>query len=276
MKKKSKDIIMLNIVEIIMIIIAFITFIPFFIMGFGSFKTATEAARFNIIPPINWNFENYSFVINKGGLLRAAKNSVFITVVAVFIIILFSVLCSFVIARMNSKFSSVIYAFLMMGMVAPMQLITSFGLLKSLHLMGSYTGVILIFCATQIPWAVFMLTSFIKTIPREIDEAAFIDGAGPLRVVFMIILPLLKPIIATTSVLFTMTVWNDIMIPLFFLSSSKKWTMPLTIYNFFGQYSNNWNYVFADLVLTALPIVILYLVFQKFIVAGMTAGAVKG
>ncbi|RCX18798.1 carbohydrate ABC transporter membrane protein 2 (CUT1 family) [Anaerobacterium chartisolvens] len=263
-------------IEIIMWVISLVVLIPLLIVLFGSLKSAPEAAHFNIIPPLEWHFENYIHVIKTGGLINAAKNSILITFFSIALIILVSVMCSFIIARRTGRYSSIIYNIFLMGMIAPMQLITTFGLLKVLNLMGTYSGVILIFSATQIPWAVFMLTSFMKTIPREMDEAAFIDGAGPIKMVFVIIMPLLKPVIATTIVILSMSVWNDLMIPLFFLNSSSKWTMPLTVYNFFGQYFSNWNYVFADLVLTALPVVILYLFFQRYVIAGMTAGAVKG
>ncbi len=261
---------------VLMWIIALIVIIPLCIIIFGSLKSAPEAARFNAVPPLEWHFENYIYVIQNGGIITAAKNSILITVTSIVVIIIVSVMSSFIIARRSGKYSSAAYNIFLMGMIAPLQLITTFGLLKVLHLMGTYTGVILIFSATQIPWAVFMLTSFVKTIPREIDEAAFMDGCGAVRMIFVIIIPLLKPVIATITVVLSMSVWNDLLIPLFFLNSSKKWTMSLTVYNFFGQYFSNWNYVFADMVLTAAPVVALYLFFQKYVVAGMTSGAVKG
>ena len=130
--------------------------------------------------------------------------------------------------------------------------------------------------ALQMPWTIFTMSGFIKNVPRELDEAAFIDGATPVRTFFSVIFPLLKPIVATVIVTTAMGAWNEFMVPLYFFNSSSKWTMPLTVYNFFGQYSSDWNYVFADLVLTALPITILYLLCQKYVVAGATAGAVKG
>ena len=161
-------------------------------------------------------------------------------------------------------------------MVSPLQVVTTFGLLKILNLTGTYFGVIMITTAVQLPWTMFTLTGFIKNVPKDLDEAAFIDGASPLKMFFIIILPLLKPILATAIVSTAMGAWNDFMIPLYFFNTSDKWTMPLTVYNFFGQYQSNWNYVFADLVLTALPITILYLYCQKYVISGMTAGAVKG
>ena len=276
MRDKYAEKLKLCILEILMIIVSLVVFIPILIIVFGSFKTSAEAIKVNILPPTRWHFDNYLFVINRGGIGNAMKNSLLITFISVVLIVLMSILCAFVLARRKGRFSAVIYNLILMGMIAPMQLITTFGLLKLLNLMGTYAGVIMIFCATQIPWSVYMLIGFVKGIPKEMDEAAFIDGANPFQMIFIIIMPILRPVIATITVVFSMSVWNDIMIPLFFLNTSQKWTMPLTVYNFFGQYSSDWNYVFADLVLTALPVVILYLFLQKYVVSGMTSGAVKG
>lgn len=135
---------------------------------------------------------------------------------------------------------------------------------------------ILIYAAIQLPFTVMTFSSFIKGVPREIDEAAMIDGCGPLRLIFLIILPVMKPIMITNLIVTAIQTWNNFMIPLFYLDSSEKWTIPLMVYNFFGQYSRNWNYVFAMLVITILPVIILYLCLQKYIVEGMTSGAVKG
>lgn len=272
-KRRTPELIIL---EVIMILISLITIVPLLIMVFGSFKTPAEAVKFNILPPLEWRFDNYVFVFTKGGIANAMKNSILVTTLAVVIIVIISSLCAFVISRRKSRYTKVVFNVFMMGMIAPMQVITTFGLLKSMHLMGSYFGVIMVYVACQIPWGVFIMSGFITTVPREMDEAAFIDGAGPFTMFFRIILPLLKPVLATTIVIFAMSVWNDFLIPLYFFNTTSKWTMPLTVYNFYGQYFSNWNYVFADLVLTALPVTLLYLYFQKYVVAGITAGAVKG
>ena len=122
----------------------------------------------------------------------------------------------------------------------------------------------------------FILTNFIYTIPREMDEAAVIDGCGPIRLFFRIILPMLLPVVLTNIVIVAMGTWNDLQTPLYLLNSSKNLTMPLTVYNFKGRYFSDWNLIFADLVLVALPMIVLYVFCQKYIVAGTSAGAVKG
>ena len=146
--------------------------------------------------------------------------------------------------------------------------------------MGTKTGLILIYIGFRLPWIMFLCVGFIKGIPREIDEAAIVDGCGggiqTVSMFFRVIFPLLKPIVFTSIIIIAMGAWNEFQMPLYFLSSTKNMTLPVTVYWFYGQYYTSWNLVFADLMLTAAPIVILYLFCQRYIIAGMTAGAVKG
>ncbi len=261
---------------VIVTLLSLLIFVPLAIILLGSVKTPAEAQKFDLTLPAKWLFENYAYVFEEGGIGRAFINSTILTVAVCLIVMVSASLCAFVISRRRGKFTGFLYNAFLLGMVCPLQIVTTFGLLEVLHLTGTYAGVILVMCAVQIPWAVFTLSGFIKNVPRELDEAAFIDGAGPLRMFFVIILPLLKPIMATSLITVAMGAWNEFMIPLYFFNSSSKWTLPLTVYNFFGQYASDWNYVFADLVLTALPITILYLFCQKYVIEGATAGAVKG
>src|SRR5690606_22720476 len=126
------------------------------------------------------------------------------------------------------------------------------------------------------PFAVFLFTGFIKGIPRELDESAFVDGFGTMRIFWSIILPLLAPVIATQSILMLVGVWNDLSMPLFFLNDSGKWTLPMLVYNFISQYVRNWNLVYAFLILVSLPVVALFIAGQKHFVSGLMSGAVKG
>ncbi len=262
--------------EIVMILMSLIIIIPLLIMLLGSLKTAAEASLFNIALPTEWKFDNYSFVIDRGGILRAMINSIVVTIGTLVFSIVPAAFCGFVIARKKTRYTRFLENVFLAGMIAPIQIITTFALLKVLRLIGTPFAVMMIFTAIQLPWCIFMFFNFIKGTPRELDEAAFIDGSGPMRMFFTVIFPILKPIVATTTVMTAMFAWNDFMIPLYFFNNSKNWTMPLTVYNFFGQYFSNWNYVFADLVLTAIPVTILYLYCQKYIIAGLTSGAVKG
>ncbi len=263
-------------VSLFIVLASLAIIVPLLIMIFGSFKNQAEAQQFNINLPSEWHPENYAYVFEEGGIARAMGNSIIVTVGVTLITVFAGGLCAFILSRRTNNYTRVLYRVFLMGMVAPLQIVTTFALLMMLNLTGTFTGVILVLTGVQLPWTVFMFTGFIKTVPRDLDEAAFIDGAKPIVMFVRIILPLLKPVLATTVVSTAMAAWNEFMIPLYFFSSAKKWTMPLTVYNFFGQYASSWHYVFADLVLTALPIVILYLFAQKYVIEGATAGAVKG
>ncbi len=264
------------IIEVIVILFSLIIIVPLLIMFFGSFKDGTAAAEFSIMPPIKWHVDNYFYVIKAANIGKAFLNSVIVTFFSVSICMFSSALAGFVIGRRSSKITKRASTFFMVGLYAPMNMITTFALLKITGILGSYFAVIMVLAASQIPYAVFMVSNFVRSVPRDLDQAALIDGCGTLRMFFTVVLPVMKPILVTTTVLVAMNAWNDFMVPLYFFSSSERWTLPLTVYNFFGQYFRDWNYVFANLVLTALPITLLYLYAQKHIVSGLTAGAVKG
>src|SRR5690606_26117251 len=141
---------------------------------------------------------------------------------------------------------------------------------------GTITSVIFIYAALNTAFSIFLYTGFVKSLPRALDEAAFIEGANIWQVFFKIVSPLLLPVNATVAIMVFMGVWNDITIALYVLPDSATWTMPLSVYNFYGMFSREWNLIFADLVLTSLPVIVLYVFAQRFIVSGMTAGAMKG
>lgn len=273
-KKKNKKLSLIN--DIIMVVLSLIILIPFVMMLLGSFKTKQEAVYFNLALPDVWQWQNYLIVWEKGKILRSFLNSVLITSVSVSSCLGITALASFVLARRKDRFMKIMMSIFLMGMIAPMSMIPTIRVLQTLHLTGSYVGVMLLYIAINVPWSIFIFTQFVRGIPIELDESAVIDGCGSVRTFFSIIMPLLKPVTATVLVIVTMNVWNDFMIPLYFFGNSKKWTMPLTVYGFFGRYSREWNLVFADLVLTASPVLLLYLFCQKYIIAGLTAGSVKG
>ena len=180
------------------------------------------------------------------------------------------------VGRRKGKLVATVYNYFILGLTVSLQLATTFALLKSLNIYGTRLGVILINAGMQMPFTVMTFSSFIKGIPSEIDEAAIIDGCGSLKLIFWVLLPVMKPIMVTNLIVTAINTWNNFMVPLFYLDSAEKWPIPLMVYNFFGRYARNWNYVFVMLVITILPIVILYLCLQKYIVEGMTSGSVKG
>ncbi|MCR2807093.1 carbohydrate ABC transporter permease [Paenibacillus soyae] len=264
------------IVEILLIAASLIIIIPLLLMILGSFMTSVEVSQFKIKIPETWQFSNYSRVFEEGGLMRAFWNGVLITGLSSILNIVTSSGAAFILARRESKLSSFLYLFFFMGLIAPMSTITTIRVVQWLGFYGSVTSVIFIYAALNTAFSMFLYSGFIKSIPKALDEVAFLEGASLFSVFIRIITPLIVPVNATVAIMVFMSVWNDITIPLYFLTDSSTWTMPLSVYNFYGKYSREWNLIFANLMLTSLPVLILYLFAQKYIVSGLTAGAVKG
>ena len=171
---------------------------------------------------------------------------------------------------------NILYTVLSMGIVVPVSIVPTIALMQALHLQQTKGGMALLYIAMRTSWSIFLLTGFVKSVPRELDEAAFIDGCNVIKLFFYIIFPLMKPVVATSVIIATMWTWNDFHLPLYFMSSAANRTLPMTVYYFYGENASQWNLVFADMMIVSIPIVILYLFCQKYIVSGMTAGAVKG
>jgi raffinose/stachyose/melibiose transport system permease protein len=263
-------------VEGFLILASLLIILPLLIMIFGSFMTSTEVLKFSLRLPDKWVFSNYSTVFREGGLGRAFLNGLLITGVSSILNIFTSSAASFILVRRETKWSNFLYMFFFMGLIAPMSTITTIRVVQWMGFYGSITSVILIYASLNTAFSVFLYSGFIRSIPKALDEVAFLEGANTFDVFFKIVTPLIVPVNATVAIMVFMSVWNDITIPLYFLTDSSDWTMPLSVYNFYGKYSRDWNLIFADLVLTSLPVLILYIFCQKYIVSGLTAGAVKG
>ncbi|WP_235287698.1 carbohydrate ABC transporter permease [Paenibacillus tarimensis] len=238
--------------------------------------TSTEVLRFTLDLPDKWMVSNYLRVFEEGGLGRAFLNGLLITGVSSVLNIILSSSASFILVRRETKLTNTLYLYFFMGLIAPMSTITTIRVVQWMGFYGSITSVIFIYAALNTAFSVFLYSGFIKSIPKALDEVAFIEGASMFDVFFRIVTPLILPVNATVAIMVFMAVWNDITIPLYFLTDSSDWTMPLSVYNFYGKYSRDWNLIFANLVLTSLPVLILYIFAQKYIVSGLTAGAVKG
>ncbi|MFV0466150.1 MAG: carbohydrate ABC transporter permease [Lachnospiraceae bacterium] len=260
----------------ILFILACLYLVPVMMMVLGSLKSNTQAIHFDLSWPNPFVWDNYIHVMQVGNILNGYKNSIMITTAATMLTIVAGALAGIVIGRRNDKNARRLYYFFLLGLTMTMQIASTFALLKVLHIYGMRIAIICIYVGLRMPFTIMTFAGFIKGIPKEIDEAAIIDGCDITRLIFHVLIPIMKPIVITNVVITSISVWNDFMLPLFFLNSSTKWTVPLTIYNFFGMYARDWNYVFAALTLTILPILLLFLYLQKYIVGGMTSGAVKG
>ncbi|MCR5627702.1 MAG: carbohydrate ABC transporter permease [Lachnospiraceae bacterium] len=250
--------------------------VPLVLIIINAFKSDGETLSMTMALPKVWNFTNFGTVIEKGKLIRSFLNSLLYAGVSTIITIMFASMAAYVFSRRRTKGFSALYMFVILGMVIPVNYVSLTKVMQMTHLNNTSIGIILLYVAMQTPFSVFLIYGFVSKLPVELDEAAVIDGCTPAVLFFKIILPLLKPALVTAGVLCFLNTWNEFTMPLYFLNSSDKWPMTLAIYNFFGQYETNWNLICADVILTCAPVIIMYLVCQKYIVGGQTAGAVKG
>jgi raffinose/stachyose/melibiose transport system permease protein len=187
-------------------------------------------------------------------------------------------MAAYPLARFTGPWSQRTYLYFVAGLIVPIQL-GLFPLYKEMHdleLINTYHGVILLYIAINLPFVIFLYTGFIKTVPRELEEAALLDGAGPMQTFWMIVFPLLRPVTATVAITSTLSIWNDFFIPLIFLQRDGMQTLPLAIYNFVGQFNNNWSLIFASVIISSLPLIVLFLILQRYFIKGIAAGAVRG
>lgn len=260
------------------IVVLSIYAVPFLFVLLNSFKDKRGASQMKMSWPEVFHPENYIDVANTPGsnLFVAFKNSMIITVMAVVLTIFLCSTVAFYIQRRNDRSSKILNSLLMIGLMVPVAVMPTIWVLQALNLYRLKIGLVFVQVAVGIPFSMMLFRSYIATIPKEIDEAAILDGCGTWRLFGNIIFPILSPVTATVIILTAINVFNDFANALYFLPGAGNATVQLTLYNFMGAYSNKWNLLFADIVIVCIPMVILFLFFNKQIVAGMTGGAVKG
>ena len=209
-------------------------------------------------------------------LIIAFINSTILTVASVTLLVIFGAMIPFVLERRKSRLNPLINTFVLAGLIIPPAVVPTIWVMQSLHLFKTLPGLILVEVAFGLSFTVLTMRAFIASIPREIDEAAIVDGAGPLRLFFRVIFPLLRSVIVTIVVVQSIFVFNDFQNPLYFLPGDANATVQLTLFNFQSQAVTTYNLLFANILVITVPMLIMYLFFQRQIVAGMTAGAVKG
>lgn len=262
-----------------LVIISIVFVVPFIFILLTAAKTRQEAALFEFSWPSQFQLlENIREVMAYGDnrMLRALWNSTLLTVGSVTLIVLFSALVAFVMQRRSDKLASVVGSFMLAGLIIPPAVVPTIFLLQWIGLYKTLPGLIMVEVAYTMPFAILIFRAFMASIPRDLDEAAIMDGASPLRVFFSIILPLLQPAIVTVVVTSSVAIFNDFVGPLYFLPGSQNVTAPLTLFSFISQFSSQWNLLFADVVvITILPFIV-FIFFQRQLVSGMTKGAIKG
>lgn len=268
------------ILEVFLVLLTVVMFlVPFYFILVNSAKTSQEAAFLNLEWPTEFQlWDNIVQVFQERNymLVTAFINSTIITVVSIALLIVTGSMAAFVLNRRKGKASSGLYNLFMIGLMIPPAVVPTIWVLNQFNLFKTFPGIILVMVALQIPFTILIYNGFIATIPREIDEAAIIDGSDGLSLFFKIIFPMLKPVHSTIIILNSVTIFNDFVHPLYFFPGTENATVQLTLYNFMSMYNTDWNLLFANILLITLPPFILFLFFSERIVSGMTAGAVKG
>ncbi len=262
-----------------LVVLGVVFVVPFVFILMTAAKTRQEAALFQFSWPSQFQFlPNLQAVMafDDHRMFLALWNSTVLTVSSVALIVLFSALVAFVMQRRADRVAGVVSSVMLAGLIIPPAVVPTIFLLQWVHLYKTLLGLILVEVAFTMPFATLIFRAFMASIPREIDESAIIDGASPLRVFFSIILPLLRPVIITVIVTSSVGIYNDFVGPLYFLPGAQNVTAQLTLYSFISQFSSQWNLLFADVVVITIPPLIMFMFFQRQIVAGMTSGAVKG
>ena len=252
--------------------------IPLVVLFSVALKSPVELLNNPMGWPAHFVWSNFADAWNNAALGQALVNSALITSCTLLGLIVCGAMAAYPLARFTGPWSQRTYLYFVAGLIVPIQL-GLFPLYKEMHdlgLINTYYGVILLYIAINLPFVIFLYTGFIKTVPRELDEAALLDGAGPLQTFWMIVFPLLRPVTATVVITSTLSIWNDFFIPLIFLQRDGMQTLPLAIYNFVGQFNNNWSLIFASVIISSLPLIVLFLLLQRYFIKGIAAGAVRG
>ncbi len=265
-------------VYVILGVWALIVLFPLYTMIANSLKRQREIFRNPFLPPWPFEFEGYMTAWSDGRFDLYFRNSLFVTVVSLLFIIFLGSLAAYALANWRGRTSAVIYLLFVAGLMVPIRLgtINIFQIVQMLGLVDTVFSLIPVYVAMGLPMAVFVLTAFMRGVPHDLIDAAHVDGASEWRIYASIMLPLVRPALATVIIFNLIPVWNDLWFPLIFIRAEDQRTVILGVSLLFGQYQSNWTRVLSALTLSALPILLLYLLMSKQFIKGLTAGAVKG
>ena len=247
---------------------------PLIVMVLDSLRPNTEVLSRPLALPSTLDLSSYSTAWTQASFSTYVRNSALVTITAVGLDVAVSLPASYALGRYRFRGSGVLIAYFLAGLMLPIRLgiLPIFYLLGSLGLVDSRLGLVLVYAASGVPFSVFIMAAFFRGLPRELEEAARIDGAGELRIFARVMTPLVKPAIATVVVFRFVPLWNDFFFPLVLLRTTDRYTLPVGLTQLFGEFQTNWSALFAGLVIATVPLVVLFLVATKQIVEGLTAG----
>lgn len=263
--------------SVVMISLTVAMALPLYYVVVSTFKSQAEMAEAPFGIPGTWVFENYTAALLNDNIWRSFGNTVIVTIAAVFFQVLIGSMAAYGMILRNSRLTAAVGALLILAFCIPMQstLIPLYQMQARLGLVNSLVGLVIVYLAGAI-FCYFLIVGYMRKLPFEVLEAARIDGAGPFRIYWSIVLPLIRPILITVVVFQTLGTWNDFVWPNLLLSSAEKRTVVLQVYNAMGQFTTNWPLFMTITVVVLVPVFIFFLFCQRWIVAGLVAGSVKG
>ncbi|MBU3188073.1 carbohydrate ABC transporter permease [Clostridium bowmanii] len=268
----------LNIIKIIGLTVVLVLYIvPFMFVLFNSFKTRKDIILNPLALPKSINFDNYISAFDKMGYMHAFTNSLIVTIFSVLLIIIFSSMTAYFLVRKRTKYTQIMFFILVASMIIPFQgiMIPLVKIYGSIGMLNNKWALIYMYIGFGAALAVFMYHGFIKSIPIELEEAAMIDGCTRFQIFWKIVFPLLKPTTMTIAILDVLWIWNDFLLPSLVLIKAAERTLPLSTYYFYGTYTVDYGLSMAGLILTIIPVIIVYLFMQKSIINGVLQGSIK-
>jgi raffinose/stachyose/melibiose transport system permease protein len=258
---------------LVLILWALVVALPLYILVISCFKSTAEIYGDKFGLPTRWTLDNFANAWTQAQFARYMVNSFAVTGGAVLLTLVVSAMAAFPLSRYELGWSSPMLAFFLAGVMLPIRLasVELFTLMKTLDLLDSRLGLVLVYSAIRIPFAVFILANFMRALPRELEEAARLDGAGEARILFRIILPTIRPAVAIVAIFTAIAVWNDFFFPLIFIFDDAYKTVPLAITTFIGQFRTDWGMVFAALAISMMPVLVMYLLLARQIREGVGA-----
>lgn len=262
--------------ELVMIAVAMVVGFPLYVLVNLAVRAPSDTSS-PLAPTLSPTLDNFTQAWLQGALGGALANSLLVTAGSVVIVLAVSALAAYPLARVTARWSRWTFLLILLGLVLPFQLaaLPLYQTMRDLGLLGSAWALILFYSGLQVPFTTFLYVGFMRSMPREFEDAAVIDGCSPLQAFRFVVFPMLKPVTVTALVLNAVAVWNDFFTPLLYLSGSVQQTMPVAIAGFVGQYVSDWNLIFAALVISTVPVLVVYFALQRSIINGF-AGGLKG
>lgn len=259
-------------------VVVLIIIMPLYSVIINAFKETRDIVRTPFLMN-NLTLDNFKHVFSsQNNILSMYSNSITITGVSLILVLIIAPMAGYFIARRNSKWASLFLIFFLVGIMLPdeVTIIPLVGMYVQLGWIGKLYGMIIFYVGAKLAVSIFLYKQFLATIPYELEESALIDGAGQFRIFWQVVYPLLAPVTATLVVFVGMHIWNDFLMPLYLLQGSGSRTITVGIYSAIGDYTENWGHVFAWVIAASAPILVLFLMAQRFFIEGLTAGAIKG